>query len=94
MKDLKYLAAFSLPLVAFIGLYFKGIYAFLTPVYAFVIIPVLELLLPVETSNLEEDEVKYKLSKKVFDWLLYFNLPVVFGLLIWSFFIVNTQALE
>ncbi|MGB6269823.1 MAG: alkane 1-monooxygenase, partial [Olleya sp.] len=51
-------------------------------------------LLPVETSNLEEDKVKDKLSKKVFDWLLYLNLPVVFGLLFWSFFIVNTQALE
>lgn len=93
MKDLKYLAAFSLPLVAFIGLYFKGVFAFLTPVYAFVIIPVLELLLPVETSNLEEDEVKDKLTKKVFDWLLYLNLPVVYGLVIWSFFIISNTNL-
>ena len=38
MKDLKYLAAFSIPIVAFIGLYFKGPLAYLTPVYAFVMI--------------------------------------------------------
>ena len=93
MKDLKYLAAFSLPLVAFIGLYFKGIFTFLTPFYAFVIIPILELLLPVETSNLDENEVEDKLKRKVFDWLLYLNLPVIVGLLLWSFYTVNTQNL-
>ncbi|WGD35798.1 alkane 1-monooxygenase [Olleya sp. YS] len=94
MKDLKYLAAYSIPLIACIGLYFKGVFSFLTPIYAFVIIPILELLLPVETSNLEEEEVKNKLRKTIFDWLLYLNLPLVFGLLVWSFFIVNNQTLE
>ena len=93
MKDLKYLAAFSLPLVAFIGLYFKEIYVFLTPIYAFGIIPLLELLLPIETSNLEANEVQGKLKRKVFDWLLYLNLPVIFGLVIWSFYSVSNQDL-
>ncbi|WP_424000861.1 alkane 1-monooxygenase [Maribacter sp. IgM3_T14_3] len=93
MKDLKYLAAFSLPLVAFMGLYFKGIFTFLTPFYAFVIIPILEILLPVETSNLDENEVEDKLKRKVFDWLLYLNLPVIIGLLLWGFYTVNTQNL-
>ncbi|RAJ17873.1 alkane 1-monooxygenase [Olleya aquimaris] len=94
MKDLKYLAAYSIPLMAFIGLYFKGVFVFLTPVYAFIAIPFLELLLPVESSNLEEEEVNNKLNKTFFDWLLYLNLPIVFGLLIWSFITVNTQSLE
>lgn len=94
MKDIKYIAAFSLPLVALISLYFKGVYSFLTPVYAFGIIPVLELLLPIQTENLTAEEADSKLKSKVFDWLLYMNLPVVFALLIYSFIIVSTNVLE
>ncbi|WP_299883612.1 alkane 1-monooxygenase [uncultured Lacinutrix sp.] len=93
MKDLKYAAAFSLPLVAFIGLYFKGIYSFLTPVYAFVIIPILELILPIETKNLNKEEVDSKLKRKVFDWLLYLNLPIVFSLVFIALNIVSTNTL-
>ncbi|WP_040252845.1 alkane 1-monooxygenase [Psychroserpens mesophilus] len=80
MKDLKYLTAFSIPIAAFLGLYFKGNFVFLTPVYAFVIIPILELICPVSTENLSSDEVDDKLKRRVFDWLLYLNLPIVYGL--------------
>ncbi|WAC01005.1 alkane 1-monooxygenase [Lacinutrix neustonica] len=93
MKDIKYIAAFSLPVVAIIGLYFKGVYTFLTPVYAFGIIPVLDLLLPIQTENLTAEEADSKLKRKVFDWLLYMNLPVVLALLIYSFIIVSTNVL-
>jgi len=94
MKDLKYLAAFSIPLVAFIGIYFKGIYSYLTPVYAFILIPILEILLPVETENLTDSEVENKLNRKLFDWLLYLNLPIV-GLLVgFSLFVISSQSLS
>lgn len=94
MKDLKYLAAFSIPLVAFIGIYFRGVYSYLTPVYAFVLIPVLELVFPVDTYNISEEESKNKLKNKLFDWLLYLNIPVVFGLLIYALITVNSKFLE
>lgn len=94
MKDLKYLAAFSLPLVACFSLFFKDIYVFLTPVYAFIIIPLLEIVLPVETSNLEEAEIKNKLKRKLFDWLLYLNLPIIFGLVAWGIFCVINYDLS
>ncbi|NRA93400.1 MAG: alkane 1-monooxygenase [Psychroserpens sp.] len=94
MKDLKYLAAFSIPIVAFIGLYFKGTWVFLTPVYAFIMIPILELIFPVDTDNLNAEEVDSKLKRKVFDWLLYLNLPVVYGLLAFGLYQVVSQNLE
>lgn len=81
MRDLKYLAALSLPISAIISFYFKGHWVFFTPIYAFVIIPILELLLPHDTSNLEGLEREEKNKSKLFDWMLYFNLPLVFGLL-------------
>ncbi|OUS02379.1 alkane 1-monooxygenase [Flavobacteriales bacterium 33_180_T64] len=94
MKDLKYLAAYSIPLIAFIGLYFKGIYSFLTPIYAFFIIPLLELIFPLDVSNNSEQESKNKLKNKVFDWLLYLNLPVVFTLIVLALMQISTVAME
>ena len=94
MKDLKYIAAFTIPLTAFIGLYFKGIYSFLTPVYAFGMIPILEVLLPIDTNNLDAETVENKLKRNLFDWLLYLNLPIVFGLVVLCLTIVSTQQLS
>lgn len=94
MKDLKYIAAFSIPLVCFLGLKYQNIWVFATPFYAFVIIPVLEILLPIDPDNLSTEEANHKLKRQLFDWLLYLNLPVVFGLLYYSFVIVNTVNLQ
>lgn len=94
MKDLKYLAAFSIPLTAFLGLYLKGLFVFSTPIFGFVIIPILELLMPENPTNLEAEDAKNKLKNKLFDWLLYFNLPVVYGLLFWALYSVSTMTLQ
>ena len=94
MKDLKYLAAFSIPLVCFIGLKFQNYWVFATPIYAFVFIPVLELLLPIDNDNLSPTAANHKLKNKIFDWLLYINIPVVFGLLYYSFVVVSQNNLE
>ena len=94
MKDLKYLTAFSIPIMAFIGLYFQGLFSFLTPLYAFVLIPILELIFPVDTYNFTENETKSRLKNKIFDWLLYLNLPVVYVLVGLSLVVVTTTSLE
>ncbi|WP_323787461.1 alkane 1-monooxygenase [Psychroserpens sp.] len=94
MKDLKYLAAFSIPVIAFIGLFFKGNLVFLTPVYAFVVIPILELVFPIDTDNLSKEVVEHKLKRKVFDWLLYLNLPLVYGLVFFGIYQVSMTTIE
>ena len=94
MKDLKYLAALSLPLSAIIGFYFKEHWSFFTPIYAFIIIPVLELLLPQDTSNLEGKEREEKKKSMLFDWMLYLNLPLVFGLLAFLLWDVSNHSYQ
>ncbi|MEO6348050.1 MAG: alkane 1-monooxygenase [Aquaticitalea sp.] len=94
MKDLKYLTAFSIPIMAFVGLYYQGMLSFLTPFYGFVLIPILELLFPVDTYNFSQEESKNRLKNKLFDWLLYFNLPVVYGLVVLALVVVTTTNLE
>ncbi|MBX2827659.1 MAG: alkane 1-monooxygenase [Flavobacteriaceae bacterium] len=83
MKDLKYLTAFSIPLAAIIGLTLRGNWTFFTPVFAFVLIPILEIILPVQTANLDEEEALSKSKNKLFNLMLYLNLPLVFGIVGW-----------
>ncbi|MGB5429485.1 alkane 1-monooxygenase [Eudoraea sp.] len=94
MKDLKYLTAFTIPIFAFIGIYFKGYWTVITPVYAFMLIPVMELLLPVNTTNFEGEERETRLKNKLFDWLLYLNIPIVFGLFYTSLYELATTSYE
>ncbi|PNQ74806.1 alkane 1-monooxygenase [Hanstruepera neustonica] len=94
MKDLKYLAALSIPVTAVIGLLYQGFWMFLTPVYSFVIIPILELLLPQNNLNYSETEIADKKLNKLFDWMLYLNLPIVYFILIWSLMTVKSSPLE
>ena len=83
MKDLKYLIAYTIPVVVIIGLNHRGLWAFFTPVFAFIMVPVIETLLPVDPTNLSESEKENKRAKFLFDGLLYFNIPLVFGIIGW-----------
>ncbi|MEM7187698.1 MAG: alkane 1-monooxygenase [Bacteroidota bacterium] len=83
MKDLKYLVAYSIPLVAIVGLNLRGNWSFLTPVFAFVIVPIIETALPVNANNLSEAERSNKATNFFFDLLLYLNVPLIFGILGW-----------
>ena len=94
MNDLKYLTAFSIPVMAFIGLYAQGIFSFLTPFYAFVIIPILEMVFPVDSYNINKDEAQSRLGNNLFDWLLYLNLPLVYALVGLSLIEVTTHAID
>jgi alkane 1-monooxygenase len=83
MKDLKYLIAYTIPLAAIIGLYFKGAWSFFTPFFAFVIIPIIETMLPENDQNLTKKEIEKKRHAILFDMLLYLNLPIIYGLVGW-----------
>ena len=94
MRDLKYLAAYSIPVMVFIGIYFRGLFTYLTPVYVFVLIPLLEMIFPLDSHNISEEESENKLQNKLFDWVLYLNLPIIYGLLIYILILVTSLPIE
>jgi alkane 1-monooxygenase len=93
MKDLKYMAAFSIPLAAFSSLVFKEYWSYFTIVYAFGIIPLLEILLPEDNRNYSKAEIRSKLVNRLFDWMLYLNLPIIYGILAYALIEVSSQPL-
>ena len=75
-KDTKYLLAYIAPLAGYLGIYFGGFWSLGSIYVGFVLIPLLELLLPGTTQNLTEPEEKVQLNKRFFDYLLYLNIPI------------------
>ena len=91
MKDLKYLFAYTVPLAAFVSFVSTGIGTYAAVIYAFIVLPFLDIVLGKNTTNLNEDARNSKAVNILFDWMLYFNLPIVFGLMYYCFFQVSAQ---
>ncbi|WP_299212923.1 alkane 1-monooxygenase [uncultured Aquimarina sp.] len=93
MKDLKYISAYSIPIVALLSIWLQGVYTYLTPIYVFGLIPIIELFTPSSEENLDEDTRLSKSKKKLFDWLLYINLPIIYTILFYALYTISSFAL-
>ena len=60
----------------------------------FVLIPILEYILPLDHSNYSDEEKGKRLKNKLFDWLLYLNVLILYGSLFFTFTIVQTKSLQ
>ena len=94
VTDLKYLASFSIPASVIVGCYFGNLWYWFTPVFAFVIVPVLEILLPVNTKNLEIESRERKEQDWFFDALLYVNLVLIYSILTYTLLTMNDPSLS
>lgn len=84
-RDLKYLTAYSTPTVFILSCLMGGYWGYTTIVYVFVLVPILELLLPQSQENLSPDQKADRKTWGIFDVLLYINLPLVFGLIFYFY---------
>lgn len=86
---MKYLLSFIIPIVGVLGIYYGGIFSYAALLFAFVLFPILELLLPIDKENYTEPEVKNRLKNKLFDVLLYLNVPIVYGSLVFTLYKIS-----
>ena len=86
---MKYLLAYSIPFVGVLGIYFGGIWSYTALLFAFVVLPILELLLPINEKNYNEIEVTERLKNVLFDVLLYLNVPIVYGSILFALYKVT-----
>ena len=91
---MKYLLAYCVPLIAFIGVYFGDFWSYAGVVFAFGILPILELLFPTDEKNYTEAEIESKLKNRFFDILLYLNVLIVYGMLFFVLHKVITTKLS
>ena len=94
MKDVKYLLAYTIPLSCWAALSLKGWFSYTTVVYAFGLIPMLELVFSSKESSYSEKQKEQRLVNVVFDMLLYLNLPLVFATLFYGLYTLLYFNLE
>jgi len=81
---MKYLWAYSIPFTAFLGFYIGEWGYWATPILAFIVIPIMETTMPLNTSNLSKENALSKEKKTIYDIMLYLNIIIVYLLLLWS----------
>jgi len=91
---MKYLWSYSIPLVAALGISQKGYAMYAVVVFSFVLIPLLEILLPQNTENLDKNEADKKSGEKIYDIMLFLNIPIVYGILVWALCLTTQENLQ
>ncbi len=94
MKDLKYLVAYIAPIIALVGIYYGGFWSFGALYFGFVFVPILELFLPGTTENLSPQQEEHKLKSKLFDFLIYLNLPLLYLVIFYYFYRISSGGLS
>lgn len=88
-RALKYLLVFSLPLTAAVAFTTYGWLTYLTLLYAFAVIPLLELVFPASKTNLNSVELEVVKKDRLYDVLLYLVVPIQWAMLV--FFLISIQ---
>lgn len=88
-SEWKYLIAYVAPLAAFAGIYVGGVWSFAGIYVGFVLIPVLETIGPRPRDNFSSEVEQRRAVDRFFDWLLYLNIPLLYGLV--AYYLITLQ---
>lgn len=91
-SDAKYLLAYLIPAMAYAGVQWAGAWVWLTPCVVFGLFPLLEIFLKGITENIPSADEAVRSHLRLFDVLLYLNVPIVYGILGFFLWKIHTQA--
>ena len=92
-QDVKYLIAYLGPAATVAGLWLGGGWSLGIVYVAFGVIPLLEFVFPQRTDNAAPDAENERSHTRFFDFLLYLHVPILYGILIYAFYLVGNQRL-
>lgn len=90
---LKYLWSYIIPLTLFFVLYLRGMFSYSGLLIAFFAIPLLEMILKGTAKNMSESEESVALKNRIYDLILYSNLPILWIIIAWYFYILSNVPL-
>lgn len=85
MRDLRYLAAYILPLTGFVAIFVQGFWSWSAVIMAFVISPIMDAVLPASKENVPGEQEDSRSRMLFFDILLYSCAPLCLVLLYFFF---------
>lgn len=92
-SDLRYLTAYLVPACVAAGLIWRGPWAWLTPLFVFGLVPLLELVWAPRDVVSNEPATAGAPHHAFFDWLLYLCVPLHVGLLLWYLAVLTRGSL-
>lgn len=94
IKALKYLLVYSLPLAVFFSFRQEGWLTFVPLLYSFVTIPLIELLIKPDSSNIDKADQELRKADFIYDFLLYLIVPIQVGFVFWYFFTIKSVEIN
>lgn len=92
-SDCKYLLAYVGPFLAFVGIELGGYWSFSALIFAFLLVPVGDLVFPNNHISKDIEWEENRGTHPFFDWLLYLNLPIVYGLIVFLLYRITKTTL-
>ena len=93
-RAIKYLLAFTSPAIAWISFHYSGIYSFALVIYAFLVIPIIELFIKPDHSNVNANDEKELLKAPFFNILIYAMVPAHYFLLLKFFSVMKITTVN
>lgn len=93
MSALAYLIAYLVPLAATVGVAAGGVWVWMTPVAFFVVLPILDEIVPVDKRNMTAEEEENSKTNSIYTTLIRAWLPVQIAVIAFALFTVATEAL-
>jgi alkane 1-monooxygenase len=93
-RRIGFYAAFIIPSLVVAGFYFGGMWNYLTLLFAFVILPVLDQLIGTDPSNVPEKEVERVESEYFYRFVIYLWTYLQFAMIVWGAYAVTTYRLS
>lgn len=81
LRKFKYLFAFTLPILILFSFHLMGFWVWMPILFAFVLVPVLDAIVPADNSNVDEAEEVQLKNEWWFKFMLYLVVPVHFYVL-------------
>ncbi|TAE49859.1 MAG: alkane 1-monooxygenase [Bacteroidetes bacterium] len=93
-RDAKYLMAYFVPALAALSMYLRGPWVWLVLVVLFVIVPLAEQFMPGTTANAAPEVEQERKQQRLFDVLLYLNVPIQYALLVYFLYLITYVPLS
>ncbi len=94
LKKLGFFTAFILPTLVVLGYYLGGYWNYLALVFAFVVIPVIDQLTGLDTSNVPENQLKIVSEEKYYRFVTYSWTYVQLAIVVWACFVISKEAFQ
>ena len=90
MKKWFYLTAYCIPALVFTGYYLGGVFNFLTPAVVYIMIPLLDLAIGVDTFNEKEPRYRGMREEKFYRIITWLHVPLQAAMVVWGAWVVGT----